>query len=290
MLKYSRKLTAVFFYEAQMKFDFDATYFNPEQVLDCGQTFRFTPFKEGFFVVSADKACYVHTDGVKTEVESEDSEYFYNYFDLERDYSLIIDRAKSHGVPLLTRSAEELKGLRLLNQNREEMLYSFIVSQNNNIPRIKGIIGRICGGLGEKREFLGQEYFTFPSTRKLAEAGKEFFKNAGCGYRDTFLAETSARILKEGLEHLSPLSTAELKKQLLTYKGVGAKVADCVALFGFGKRDSFPVDVWIEKIYKEDFCGDLNDRNKINEYFCNLFGEDAGYIQQYLFYGKRQNL
>ena len=270
-----------------MKFDYDATYFNPEQVLDCGQTFRFTPFKDGFFVISGDKACYVYTDGNKTVVESEDGDYFYNYFDLDRDYSEIIKRAKSHGVPLLSRSAEELKGLRLLNQNPEEMLYSFIVSQNNNIPRIKGIISRICGGLSEKREFLGQEFYPFPTTEKLAAAGREFYKNAGCGYRDIFLEETSMRIEKEGLSHLTPLSTAELKKELLTYKGVGAKVADCVALFGFGKRDSFPVDVWIEKIYREDFGGALTDRNKINEYFCNLFGADAGYIQQYLFYGKR---
>ena len=273
-----------------MKFDFDATYFNPEQVLDCGQTFRFAPFKEGYFAVSADKACYIHVDGNKTVVESEDSDYFYNYFDLNRDYSEIIARAKSHNIPLLSRSAEELKGLRLLNQDHEEMLYSFIISQNNNIPRIKGIISRICGGLGEKREFLGQEFYTFPTTQKLAEAGREFYKNVGCGYRDIFLDETSNRILKEGISHLLPLPTAELKKQLLTYKGVGAKVADCVALFGFGKRDSFPVDVWIEKIYKEDFNGTLTDRNKINEYFMNLFGEDSGYIQQYLFYGKRQNL
>ncbi|MDE7168397.1 MAG: 8-oxoguanine DNA glycosylase [Clostridia bacterium] len=270
-----------------MKFDFDSTYFNPEQVLDCGQTFRFAPIKEGYFAVSADKACYIHIDGNKTVVESEDSDYFYNYFDLARDYSEIITRAKSHNIPLLSRSAEELKGLRLLNQNHEEMLYSFIISQNNNIPRIKGIISRICAGLGEKREFLGQEYYTFPTTQKLAEAGREFFKSVGCGYRDIFLDETSNRILKEGLDHLLPLPTAELKKQLLTYKGVGAKVADCVALFGFGKRDSFPVDVWIEKIYKEDFNGTLTDRNKINEYFCSLFGEDSGYIQQYLFYGKR---
>lgn len=270
-----------------MKFDYDSTYFNPEQVLDCGQTFRFTPFKDGYFVISADKACYVRTDGNKTVVESEDNGYFYNYFDLNRDYSEIIARAKSHEIPLLSRSAEELKGLRLLNQNPEEMLYSFIVSQNNNIPRIKGIISRICGGLSEKRDFMGQEFYPFPSTEKLAAAGREFFKNAGCGYRDVFLEETSARIKKEGISHLLPLSAAELKKQLLTYKGVGAKVADCVALFGFGKRDSFPVDVWIEKIYREDFGGELTDRIKINKYFCDLFGEDAGYIQQYLFYGKR---
>lgn len=273
-----------------MKFDFNAEYFNPEHVLECGQTFRFYKFARGYIVLSADKACYIYTDGNKTVVESDFPEYFYGYFDLERDYSEIVKRAKSHNIPLLTRSAEANKGLRLLNQNREEMLYSFIISQNNNIPRIKGIISRICGGLGEKREFMGEEYFTFPTARKLASAGKDFFKNAGCGYRDIYLAETSARVSEEGIAHLEKLDPQELKKELLTYKGVGPKVADCIALFGFGKRGSFPVDTWIEKIYREDFNGTLTDRNKICRYFSDLFGEDSGYVQQYLFYGKRQNL
>lgn len=273
-----------------MKFDFDATYFNPKDVLECGQVFRFEPFKEGYKVFTADKACYVYTNSFKTVVECEDADYFHNYFDLDRDYAQIIAKARSFGVPVLSSACEKAKGLRLLNQNPEEMIFSFIVSQNNNIPRIKGIISRICGGLGEKREFSGEEYYTFPTSEKLSKAGKEFFKECGCGYRDGYLAETSARVLKEGIAHLDGLSTPELKKALLTYKGVGGKVADCISLFGFSRRDSFPVDVWIEKVYREDFNGTLTDRNKITEYFQNLFGADAGYIQQYLFYGKRQNL
>ena len=126
-----------------MKFDYDAKYFNPEHVLECGQTFRFRPFKDGYFVNSADKACYVYSDGVKTTVECDDADYFYNYFDLDRDYGEIVNYAKSLNIPLLSLSCEAYGGLRLLNQNREEMIYSFIISQNNNIPRIKGIISRI---------------------------------------------------------------------------------------------------------------------------------------------------
>ncbi len=273
-----------------MKTDFDAKYFNPEHVLDCGQIFRFTPFKDGYFVVSADKACYVHSDGIKTVVESDDADYFYNFFDLGRDYSEIVEKAKSFGFPLLSKAAEECCGLRLLNQNREEMIYSFIISQNNNIPRIKSIISRICEGLGEKRELLGQEYFTFPSSSALAAAGTAYFKKAGCGYRDSYLNETSARIEKEGISRLEGLDSAALKKELITYKGIGCKVADCIALFGFSKRDAFPVDTWIERIYREDFNGELKSRDKICEYFVNTFGQYSGYMQQYLFYGKRKNL
>ncbi len=270
--------------------EYGAKYFNPLQTLDCGQIFRFEKSGDGYFVVSGDKACYVHSDGVKTFVECEDGDYFYNFFDLGRDYAEIAKKAAGYGNPLLEKSAREYAGLRLLNQQKEEMLFSFIISQNNNIPRIKGIISRICAGLGEKKEFAGKEYYSFPSAAALARAGTEFFKDAGCGYRDKFLSETAARVAAEGLEGLDRLSTPDLKKRLTGYKGVGAKVADCVALFGFSRRDSFPVDVWVEKVYREDFGGKLLDRNKISEYFTGLFGENSGYVQQYLFYGKRQNL
>lgn len=273
-----------------MKFDFDAKYFNPEHTLDCGQVFRFKPYKDGYLSLSADKICYVYTDGAKTVVESDSPEYFYNYFDLNRDYTPIIERAKSYNVPLLSKSAELCSGLRILNQNREEMFYSFIISQNNNIPRIKGIINRICEGLGEKKTSPYGEYYTFPCSAALAAAPVQFFRTAGAGYRDEYLYETSKLIAAEGIEKLEGLNAAELKKQLLTYKGVGPKVADCIALFGFGKTDSFPVDTWVEKVYREDFNGQLKDRRKIAEYFLNKFGEYSGYIQQYLFYGKRLNL
>ena len=273
-----------------MKFDYDAQYFNPAHTLECGQVFRFKPFGDGYTVLSADKECYVYTDGVKTVIDTDSPDYFRRYFDLERDYREIVEKAKSYNIPMLSRSAEICKGLRILNQNREEMIFSFIISQNNNIPRIKGIIERICSALGERRESGRGEYYAFPSALKSAQAGADFFRSAGAGYRDVFLAETGARIAKEGITDLESLDGAKLKTALLTYKGIGPKVADCIALFGFGKCGSFPVDTWIERVYREDFSGTLTNRVKISEYFTSLFKEYSGYIQQYLFYGKRLNL
>ncbi len=273
-----------------MTIEYESRYFSPRDTLECGQIFRFTPFEEGYKVFSQDKACYVYTRGDITYIECDDRDYFYNFFDLARDYSAINERAKSYNVPLLTRGAERGAGLRLLNQSAEEMIYSFIISQNNNIPRIKGIIERICRALGEEREFLGEKYYAFPSSAALAGAGTQFYKGIGAGYRDEYLAKTSARIKDEGIDMLYALPTPELKKRLLTYTGIGPKVADCISLFGFARRECFPVDTWIEKLYHDDFGGTLKDRNKINAYFCGLFGDDAGYMQQYLFYAKRENL
>ena len=273
-----------------MKFDFDATYFNPLHTLDCGQVFRFSPYKDGFLVNSADKIAYIHSDGVKTVVESDEPDYFYNYFDLDRDYKQIVDAVSAFDIPLLTKSAQLCRGIRILNQDREEMIYSFIISQNNNIPRIKGIIGRLCASLGEKKSSPFGEYYAFPLSSALANADISVFSAAGAGYRDIYLSETSKRICTEGIAHLEALPTKELKEKLLTYKGIGPKVADCVSLFGFRKTDSFPVDTWIEKVYREDFGGTLNSRDKIAKYLIDTFKENSGYAQQYLFYGKRLNL
>lgn len=272
------------------KFDFDAEYFNPEHTLECGQVFRFTKVDGGYLVLSADKACRVTTNGIKTTVESDDCDYFYNYFDLNRNYAEIVEVAKSYSIPLLTKSATLCKGLRILNQNKEEMIYSFIISQNNNIPRIKGIIERISLSLGDKKIFDGNTFNSFPTSEQLSKAEVSFFKQAGAGYRDEYLSATSKRIAAEGIAHLENLGATELKKALLTYKGIGPKVADCISLFGFRKCESFPVDTWIEKIYHEDFGGELNNREKISEYFVEKFGNLSGYMQQYLFYGKRLNL
>ena len=272
------------------KITYDKTYFKPKDVLECGQIFRFTPFKEGYKVFSRDLACYVYEDGNDTVIESENPDYFYNFFDLGRDYAAVIENLRQFGVPLLNRATELGKGLRLLNQDAEEMIFSFILSQNNNIPRIKGIIAKLCETVGEKREFMGEEYSTFPSAAALSKYGADFYRGLGAGYRDEFIVNTAKRVAAEGIEELRALPAAELKRRLLTYRGIGPKVADCICLFGFGRGDSFPVDTWIEKIYREDFGGTLTDRNKINEYFTSRFKDYSGLAQQYLFYCKRENL
>lgn len=269
---------------------YESKFFNPADTLECGQVFRFESYKKGYKVISGDKACYVYSDGLTTFIESDDSQYFYNYFDLGRDYGAIIEKMESFNLPVLNRAAHSAKGLRLLNQDPEEMIFSFIISQNNNIPRIKKIINAICAELGEQREFMGEKYYAFPTAKKMAEKDAAFYKGLGAGYRDKFLAETAYRIEREGTDQLKNLPSDALRKQLLTYKGIGGKVADCISLFGFKKTDSFPVDTWIEKLYREDFGGTLTDRDKICAYFKNLFGEYSGYVQQYLFYFKRQQL
>lgn len=266
-------------------------YFNPKDTIECGQVFRYYQHEKGYILYSADKACYIYCENEQTHIKAEDcdADYFYNYFDLDRNYFDIVRHASSFNVDYLTKAANAAKGLRLLNQDKQETLFSFIISQNNNIPRIKKIIEGICRALGERKFFMGKEYYTFPTATALASASASLYKSLGAGYRDEFICQVAQRVSKEGIAHLDNLSAQELKKELLTYKGVGPKVADCVALFAYKKTESFPVDTWIKKVYKEDLGGTQTDRKKIAAHLQNTFGEYSGFVQQYLFYFKRQN-
>ena len=273
------------------KIVYPSEYFSARDTLGCGQLFRFKNSGNGFTVFSGDKACRIAEETGSTVIFCEDVPYFTHYFDLGKDYSAVVNAAKSFGNAFLCKAAEYGKGVRILNQNREEALFSFVISQNNNIPRIKGIIERMCEGLGTRRAFGEEAYYTFPSARDIAAKRAEYYKGIGLGYRAEYLPAVADALLNGfDLDALSKLPTSEMKKELVKLKGVGPKVADCVMLFGFGRSDSFPVDTWMEKIYREDFGGNLTDRNRITAYFTELCGENAGFFQQYMFHYKRNAL
>lgn len=266
-------------------------FFNVKDTLECGQIFRFKPFEKGYLVFSKDRACYACNENGKAIIEckTDDEEYFRNFFDLSRDYSSIYSRAKKSEYDIVSLAAEAGKGIRILNQDKTETLFSFLTSQNNRIPRIKSIIERTCSARGVKNSFSGEEYYSFPLPKELFDENVGFYNGLGYGYRSDFIRSTAKRLIENAdeLDEMTALSTKELKESLMSFKGVGPKVADCVSLFAYHKTDAFPVDTWIEKLYREDFNGAEKNRNKINEFFVNSFGEDSGYIQQYVFYYKR---
>jgi len=265
------------------------TYFNIRDTLDCGQVFRFKPYEKGFLSFSLGHCAYVFEEGENVIIDCDDETYWQKYFDLDEDYGAIVSRVMSCGAEKVVKACGEYKGIRILRQSEYEALISFIISQNNNIPRIKSCIEKVCAALGEKYTFGGVEYFGFPTIEQLSKGDLALFTSLGLGYRAEYLKRAAEDLAsgKLDLNYLSGLDTASLKARLLAIKGVGNKVADCALLFGFHKTDSFPVDTWIEKIYHEDFNGTLTDRKKISEYFVGLFGEYSGLVQQYLFHAKR---
>ncbi len=273
------------------KIIFQSRFFNAHDTLNCGQIFRFKPFREGFLVFSTDKVAYLTHEDEFTgiTINDGDEKYFANFFDLDRDYFKIYESAKEEDVDILRLACEKGKGIRILNQDPVETTFSFIISQNNNIPRIKGIIEKLCKELGERKLFLGEEYFAFPTAENMSKMPESFYQSLGLGYRAKYIKSLADNIANGlNLYSFSCLETDVLKFKLQSLLGVGPKVADCVALFGYHRSDSFPVDTWIEKVYKQDFGGKENSRDKITDYFLKKFKNNAGYYQQYLFYYKRE--
>ena len=268
--------------------NFSAEYFSVADTLLCGQVFRFKQYEKGYLVISGDKICYAYNENGNAYIQTEYPNYFYNYFDLNCNYSEIVKSAKSVGSETLTTSATLGKGVRILRQPPEETLYHFIISQNNNIPRIKQSIEKLAEKVGKKCSSPFGEYYAFPSSSELLTLSESDLKSCGLGYRAEYISKLAKNIV-DGLNVslYTDLPVETLYKNLTAIKGVGDKVANCVILFGYHKTASFPVDTWIEKIYRENFNGVIKDRKKITEYFINLFGENAGYYQQYLFYYKR---
>lgn len=266
--------------------DFDC--FEAKAILECGQIFRFKKITdkdlgEGYICHSLDKSARIFGEGKNWTIKTKDTKYFYNFFDLERDYSAICEKL-SQMSPLMENACRYGRGIRILKQDLFETIVSFIISANNNIKRIQGIIERLCQNLGNKTD----ESYTFPTLSQMLSADREFFRIMGCGYRADYLY-CALRTLAEDFdfEGFNDLPTEEARKKLNTLKGVGNKVADCILLFGVGKNDVFPVDTWIEKVYHAYFESGLK-RREIADFFVNLFENNAGFAQQYLFYYQRE--
>lgn len=193
-------------------------------------------------------------------------------------------------------SIEYGKGIRILNQDLWETIISFIISANNNIPRIKGIIEKLSKKYGKELEFEGKKYYTFPTPKELENVTVEDYRSLGLGFRDIRLYETTKMILekKVDLEELrkNP-NTFEVREKLLTLSGVGPKVADCILLFSDLKRfEVFPIDVWVRRVMNDLYIKNPDEtkvsKKQIEKIANEKFGNLAGLAQQYLFYWRRE--
>lgn len=252
--------------------------FNIEHILYCGQIFSYEQVKNGFVVYSIDKKAVVREKEKYYEISTKDIEYFVNFFDLDTDYSKI--KKELGKFNMLKEPLKFGYGIRILKNNKFEMLISFIVSANNNIKRIQKIINAI------KKE-CGHNDGSFPIREELLKLKTEDFSRLGAGYRDKYLYEVLRQVDEKTLENWDKLPTIELRKKLLTLMGVGPKVADCILLFGYGRKDVFPVDTWIEQMYNKYFDKNEHNRDRIRKNLVKTFGDLSGYAQQYLFFYQR---
>lgn len=264
----------------------DAKNFSIDETLDCGQTFRWRKDGKGFYGVALGKKVRAEQHGSDITIYGAGlGEGWENYFDLNRDYGAI----KKHYSKdeFLKQGMEYAGGIRVLRQPEFETLISFIISANNNVKRIMGIVEKVCKKYGTQ---IDEDVYDFPTPTQLASATEEELVECGAGYRAAYILKT-ARIIESGfpLFELRDMPYEEARVRLTELSGVGMKVADCVCLYSLSFTQSFPADVWMKRV----LCGAYgytgkNDKT-MREFIDNEFGEHAGIAQQYLFHYARHN-
>ncbi len=283
-----------------MEYRIKSDTFELADIFECGQCFRWNKEENGSYTGVFHKNV-LNVDKVGNEIifkgicEGNIEKICTDYFDLNRDYSKIKEELSKIDDNLKT-SVEYGKGIRILNQDLWETIISFIISANNNIPRIKGIIERLAKAYGDKIEYEGKDYYTFPTPEQLRNVSIQEFRNLGLGFRDIRLYETTHMILDKevDLNKLSKMPTKQAREELLRLSGVGPKVADCILLFSTLKRfDVFPIDVWVRRVMNELYIKNADEtkvtKNEIQKLADEKFGALQGLAQQYLFYWKREN-
>ncbi|NLY21416.1 MAG: 8-oxoguanine DNA glycosylase [Tissierellia bacterium] len=274
----------------------DVKHFNPVQVAESGQVFRWNALEDDSVnIVSHGKLINIKREKedivIRGTNKSEFENIWYDYFDLGRDYVEI--RNILSGDIELDKAMEYGEGLRMVNQDPFETTITFIISANNQIPRIKKSVELIAKTYGEAiGEYDGETVYSFPSPEVLSKADvAEIREITRVGFRDQRIVDTSKMIANGEmiLDELYNLNREEARNELIKFPGVGEKVADCILLFAYKFADSFPVDVWVQRIMETLYLEEPIPKKHIGDFGRKQFGELAGIAQQFLFYYGREN-
>lgn len=244
-------------------------HFDLKTIMNSGQCFRIFEVRPNVYdVLSIDKWVRITHAPINNwyvfDCPNEDNEYWEKYFDLEQDYQAYFDAIYNSNDEFLKSAAEYAPGMRILRQSYWETIVSFIISQNNNIPRIKKSIEAFCQKFGKPMTKYGITYYSFPSQEEVADIKFEDLEDLGLGYRDKYIYEVCT---------CSPSALAVHNLRNVT--GIGPKVESCIKLFGWHKMDSYPIDTWIKKIIDEVYDGHFD---------ASPYEGFEGFVQQLQFY------
>ena len=273
--------------------------FNIDQILECGQCFRYYQIEENLYsIVANKKVLYIKQEGSTVEfypcTEEEFKEIWTTYFDLDRDYDFIKAQI-SKDDKILEEAIAFASGIRLLNQETYECLISFIISQNNRIPMIRQVIENLSRTFGQKIEDpYGSDYYTFPTVEALNAATIDEIMACKTGFRAKYIKDACAKIVSGeiSIPELEKMNEEDARLKLTSIYGVGQKVADCVLLMSLGQYNSFPTDVWVKRVMEEFyFDGEKTPVRQIHVYAHKKWDTNSGFAQQYLFhYAKEKKI
>lgn len=269
--------------------------FHPDHTFDNGQCFRWNREEDGSYTgVAFGRALNISYAGetvILDNVSLEDyCKIWKDYLDLGRDYGSI-KKLLSAKDEAMQRAVSYGHGMRILQQDKWETLISFILSQNNNIARIKKCVESLCASHGTPiGMYRGRMHYAFPTPEALSVLSPEELDTCRLGYRAKYIVETAKQVAADGGKTLGCMDRASAEdafEYLQTMSGVGPKVANCIMLFSMGKYGSFPLDVWIKRVMNQIYNIEEGNVKRMQEYAASHFGEYGGIAQQYLFYHMR---
>jgi len=269
--------------------------FEPRDIFHCGQSFRWEKKRDNrYLLVACQRVIEVEKKGDRIIFHNTDirdfNKVWRDYFDLDTDYEKIQKRLIRRD-PVMEEAVKFGRGIRILKQEPFETLISFIISSNNNIKRIKGSVEGLARTYGEMIEFYGGEFhYAFPTPKALSTATVEELKLLGLGYRARYVKETARKVWENPgiLEKMIKEKRRECLEGVTNFSGVGPKVGSCVVFFSMGKREAFPVDVWVKRMMEVLYFQREASLKEIEDFAMGKFGKYAGYAQQYLFYYARE--
>ena len=269
-------------------------HFDLTHTFMCGQCFRWYENDDGTYTgIAYGKPVKMALEGdtltVYNTTEEDIKEIWLNYLDLNRNYAEV--KKKYHKDKYVSKAMEFGYGIHILNQDVFECLISFIISTQNQIPRIKKIVAALSERYGKVCKIGDKTLYSFPTAQELKDVKPEDIADLKAGYRADYIVDAVAKVLsgEVDLDRLKELPYAEAKKELMKIRGVGPKVADCVLLFSCSKSEAFPVDVWVQRTMRTLYMDEGATNKQIEQKAAELFGEYAGFAQQYLFYYSREN-
>lgn len=270
------------------------TSFDLYQTLECGQCFRWSKASDNRYVgLSLDHILDIEQRQDRfvfrgTSMEEFEG-YWMDYLDLSRDYEAIARKVSVE--PSIAKAAQFGWGLRILLQEEWETMISFILSSNNNVKRIRSLVDGLCQKYGRPLDYMGKALYTFPRPEEMRAATCEDLAPVRCGYRASYIVDAVDKVVTGNFDpHLiRTLSYKDAISRLMEIKGIGPKVADCIVLYGGGKYESYPVDVWVKRVTQSIYMESEASPAAIKETARELWGDLAGFAQQYLFFYAREN-
>jgi N-glycosylase/DNA lyase len=256
------------------------------QTLSCGQTFRWRSVGDAWTGVLGRHFVTLRQRGrllmIEAEPSTRDVVALVEEHLRARDDTRAIQRHLS-GDAVLARGMKEVRGLRIVKIDEWECLVSFVLATYANIPRISRMVEALCSEFGEE---IADGVHAFPDMKRLGQASEKDLERCGLGYRARYLAALCSSLTARDMQRMSRMQFESLREALIELPGIGDKVADCVSLFGFGKLEAFPIDVWMERAL-ERLYGVRGSYRRLRSFASERFGEYAGYAQEYLYFNER---